>query len=350
MPGASAADQAPETKIGLLVVNEAIVPSDVLTLAKAETTRIYHALGVTFAWTETDDSGGGRGFVVKIIPRALKGKGIARGAMGVAPGTVESRGTVAYAFYDRIQDVTRSIGASPGLILGHVIAHEMGHLLLPYDAHARSGLMRGAWDTDQAMRATRGALTFTAREAALIRQRLRNIDRREPAPVVMTVLSLNNAGVSNTVLRGAQAEAAQIYATAGVTIVWTEPAGIARPASVSRLSMVILMDATVGHLARSPKVMGTTPFTSGGPGRTTYVFYERIETFAQTYRIDVSTFLGCVMAHEMGHLLLDRGAHSSAGLMRGKWEQWELNRARAGRLHFTKQEAAEIRRSAARTP
>ena len=41
--------------------------------------------------------------------------------MGIAPGTKESRGTVAYAFYDRIQDVTLTIGADVAVILGHVI-------------------------------------------------------------------------------------------------------------------------------------------------------------------------------------------------------------------------------------
>ena len=175
MPGQlAAADQSHQITIGLLAVNEAAVASNVLTVARAEATRIYHAFGITLVWTETDEGGVAYRFVVKIIPRALKG--IRGGAIGVAPGTNETRGTVAYAFYDRIQNVTRTIGADLGLILGHVIAHEVGHLLLPYDAHAKSGLMRGGWDTDQAMRAMRGTLIFTVQEAALIRQRSRNVD------------------------------------------------------------------------------------------------------------------------------------------------------------------------------
>ena len=71
--------------------------------------------------------------------------------------------------------VTITIGADAGLILGHVIAHEIGHLLLPYNSHARTGLMRGGWDTQQAMRAATGALTFTPKEAALILERLQNL-------------------------------------------------------------------------------------------------------------------------------------------------------------------------------
>jgi hypothetical protein len=47
----------------------------------------------------------GTRFTVKIIPRTLTGKGVDGRAMGVAPGTRETRGTLAYAFYDRIREV-----------------------------------------------------------------------------------------------------------------------------------------------------------------------------------------------------------------------------------------------------
>ena len=50
--------------------------------------------------------------------------------------------------------------------------------------------MRAGWDTSQTMRAMKGALDFTTQEAVLIRRRLRNIDSPETAPVVMTVLSI----------------------------------------------------------------------------------------------------------------------------------------------------------------
>lgn len=158
--------------IVLLFVNEADVPSNVLSQAQDEASRIYQGLGIRLVWTNPDTERGDYRFTVKILPRTLTGKGIDGRAMGVAPGTREARGTLAFAFYDRIREVTSTIGADLSLILGHVIAHEIGHLLLPYDSHARSGLMRGSWDARQAMRAATGALTFTPMEAALIRKRL----------------------------------------------------------------------------------------------------------------------------------------------------------------------------------
>ena len=161
--------------IVLLLVNEADVPSHVLSQAQDEASRIYQGHGIRLVWTNPDTERGDYRFTVKILPRTLTGKGVDGRAMGVAPGTRETRGTLAYAFYDRIKEVTITIGADAGLILGHVIAHEIGHLLLPYNSHAKTGLMRGGWDTQQAMRAATGALTFTPKEAALILERLQNL-------------------------------------------------------------------------------------------------------------------------------------------------------------------------------
>ena len=173
-PRVAIAEASESATISVLLLNQAEVAPDTLERAKTEATRIYRGLGITLAWTDADAAVDYR-ITVKVLARAIAGKGIDGRAMGVAAGTKEQRGTLAYAFYSRIEDVTRSIGADIGLILGHVIAHEIGHLLLPYDSHARSGLMQGGWDQKQARRAEMGLVTFTPEEAALIRQRLEGV-------------------------------------------------------------------------------------------------------------------------------------------------------------------------------
>jgi hypothetical protein len=57
-------------------------------------------------------------------------------------------------------------------MLGHVMAHEMGHLLLAREAHALFGLMRGRWHESQVAMVSAGMLTFTNDEAAAIRTRV----------------------------------------------------------------------------------------------------------------------------------------------------------------------------------
>ena len=44
-----------------------------------------------------------------------------------------SRYMAAYAFYKRIVDLAKQNAADLAVLLGHVIAHEIAHLLLPYD-------------------------------------------------------------------------------------------------------------------------------------------------------------------------------------------------------------------------
>src|SRR5262249_16253173 len=48
-----------------------------------------------------------------------------------------------FVLYDRIDKVTSNTGAfyKPS-VLGNVIAHELGHLLLPAEGHSQTGIMR----------------------------------------------------------------------------------------------------------------------------------------------------------------------------------------------------------------
>jgi hypothetical protein len=57
-------------------------------------------------------------------------------------------------------------------LLGHVMAHEIGHLLLPVNSHASRGIMRGEWDVVQTQHARTGTLGFTSTEARLMTRRL----------------------------------------------------------------------------------------------------------------------------------------------------------------------------------
>jgi hypothetical protein len=64
--------------------------------------------------------------------------GITERALGMAAVTLSSGGKVAYLLFDRIRDIAWSAGGEPADILGFVIAHEIGHLLLPYDLTRRA--------------------------------------------------------------------------------------------------------------------------------------------------------------------------------------------------------------------
>ena len=169
---------APEAPtITVAVQDEAGVPRDWLRQAKAELVRIYREVDVQIVlWDLNPSSSPGSGVAVlrnmltvtiRQSPAALKGD-LPWNAMGMASGTGVERGRVAYVFYSRIEQFTPLYR---GRFLGHFMAHELGHLLLPQYSHSPTGLMRAQWNREDLERAQHGLLPFTPEQATLIRSR-----------------------------------------------------------------------------------------------------------------------------------------------------------------------------------
>jgi hypothetical protein len=49
------------------------------------------------------------------------------------------------------------------------------------------------------------------------------------------------------------------------------------------------------------------------------------------------------MSHEIGHLMLPRGSHTTAGLMKSDWDSHDLEGVDLLKLKFSEQQAAQIR-------
>jgi hypothetical protein len=78
--------------------------------------------------------------------------------------------TYATVFHDGVLAVIKRGGpCSESMLLGHAIAHELGHLLLDTPAHSRYGLMTGRWGPAELDRAASGSLLFSSAEAATMR-------------------------------------------------------------------------------------------------------------------------------------------------------------------------------------
>jgi hypothetical protein len=82
-------------------------------------------------------------------------------------------GRLATVYPDRVGEFARSAGVSSSTLLGRVIAHEVGHLLLGTLEHAPRGLMRPYWSRrDLAHERSMRSWRFSAGEAAAMRRSL----------------------------------------------------------------------------------------------------------------------------------------------------------------------------------
>jgi hypothetical protein len=157
----------------VLAVNQADVPDIILKQAELEATRIFAAIGITLLWTNTTPGSAepypasAAQLKITIIPESRMKQH--RRNLGAA----QRFDVRAYAFYNRIEGLSHHNGIDVASLLGHVIAHEIGHLLLPYDSHTSSGLMRGEWNRGQLKDTAKGVLAFTAEQAELIRTYVR---------------------------------------------------------------------------------------------------------------------------------------------------------------------------------
>ena len=155
----------------LYLANEAGVSSDIVGDARQEVIRIYAEIGVTVIWTEHTTGCPKDPLVIVITP--ITGQWVEQTrTFGLAVRGANSSGRLAYIFYDRVHPLAEKHQISVASLLGVAIAHEIGHLLLPYGSHSPSGLMKGKWDNQQFLLARARLLQFTAQQAELIRAHL----------------------------------------------------------------------------------------------------------------------------------------------------------------------------------
>ena len=91
--------------------------------------------------------------------------------MGTAFPPAANGGTL-WLFYDQILHVARGYHEPLEDILALAMAHEIGHLLLPYPGHSSTGVMVGDWDREGLRAIAGGSLQFTPAQASAMRTKI----------------------------------------------------------------------------------------------------------------------------------------------------------------------------------
>jgi hypothetical protein len=114
--------------------------------AQERVTRFYARIGVRLAWTDGSAQLAARDGALHLdvwilSDEMVERKGVSTGSFGDASRVARR----AYLYHPRMVAHARRTGGAAERVLALVLAHEIGHMLLPEHSHAGSGLMRAHW-------------------------------------------------------------------------------------------------------------------------------------------------------------------------------------------------------------
>jgi len=187
-------------------------------------------------------------------------------------------------------------------------------------------------------------------------------DDHDDRELAVTIQIHDYSHVSSGSLTRARAIVTAMYERIGVRTEWmgviqqrVGQQGPARRDEISRIpiAQVTLIILTAKMAARghvSEGALGFAAVPEEGMGRIAYAIYDRVRDTAARAAMNEDDLLGFVMAHEIAHLMLPRGAHAEGGLMRGHWDVRDFQHIDVLKLGFSPQQADEIRSTLLHNP
>jgi len=185
----SGAAQPKPNRVLIRVYNKTHVSRAALSRAEQVASEIFAEAGLTVSWadgsledhqaTSLDFSGRSGGALTCSAGRDFTEirVGLVRGpstevmtnTLGLALPCAQY-GSDATIFVDRCEAVMLNSRASFPKILGHAMAHEIGHVLLGSNAHSAAGLMKARWDTADWLRVAAAHVPIAQVDAKTMRE------------------------------------------------------------------------------------------------------------------------------------------------------------------------------------
>ena len=154
--------------------------------ARQEADRVLAAAGIEARWEQcrTSEADGDRDascaqragvhvIQLRIHPKDMAKKLAKRGIeFGYSIPLEDGFGVIAGVYLDRTGMMAKSLGLDLHVVLGHTMAHEIGHLLLGSNSHAKRGVMRPTWNDREVHLAKTGVLGFTDAQGERMRKQV----------------------------------------------------------------------------------------------------------------------------------------------------------------------------------
>lgn len=184
--GVRAGVERGNVRLTLRVYNYATADSD-LSYAEAEATVILNYAGLQPVWADCpvgdedskkylscEPNPGPTDFIITIVAKPVREQiKLDEDAAGQALKCSKSEGGCwAYVFYSAVREQAREGDIPEFRLLGHVLAHEIGHLLLGPNSHSATGIMMAGWSDEDLRTIARGCLFFTQQQARRMRDAL----------------------------------------------------------------------------------------------------------------------------------------------------------------------------------
>jgi len=188
-------EAVPRPFLCIRLYNLADVTPQTLDRAAEEATRILASAAVDIVWQQPaespeahafDQTGHGQGQHPKPDARNYLVVSIRRGDPSAFPGALgfalphAQIGVHATIFYDRIEQLTQRVVITVPKMLGHVMAHEIGHVLLGSREHSPAGIMKAIWDSTDFQYDPAARMEFTPEQRRVMRKRASVRVSREP--------------------------------------------------------------------------------------------------------------------------------------------------------------------------
>jgi hypothetical protein len=172
----------PEVIVTIAVHNHAGVPPSTLAQAERTASSIFKQAGVDVDWANCEPPTAAVQIVASCriteFPKHLqltiarRSMNLTDSVLGVSYVGEDGSGCYSNVFFEPAEELHKRLHVDLGTLLGHVVAHELGHLLLGTNSHSDTGIMRPHWNDRDLANAGKGELLFTQAQCQKMKEKV----------------------------------------------------------------------------------------------------------------------------------------------------------------------------------